>query len=574
MTVRIVHRPARISEAVEPAPEVILAPPPPIGEGATGFPLQSLLPIVGSLSSITMIVLLRNNPIMVVVGAVILVVALVGGLGMAFTQRGNAARQRRVQRERYLDYLEETRESVRRTAESQRDAALTLHPAPGTLVEITADPARRWERRPGDPDFLRLRIGTGDLRAVDVTLPPEQNPVQPFDPVMRESAERMVRLAGVSQGMPGIVDLERGGQVSLVGAREDTLRVARALVAQIAAFHSPDDVHIAAAVAPAQRDDWRGLDLLPHVSRAAPPSGAVAARRVAPTLAELLSLLRDELRDRVATAAASRRAGRRTKPGRLVVFVDEADGAASAVPRLDAALDLTALGVTVVHLVDDRLKEPTTVAVRVSATGGVATVETPGSGEAAVGGIRIDALTPSALEVVARPLAGLRLTRTSAEDAGTALAPDVTQLLGVGDVDAIDTTTAWRPRGAAEFLRVPIGVDDHGGPVLLDLKESAQLGMGPHGICIGATGSGKSELLRTLILGLALTHAPDDLSMILVDYKGGAAFAPFARLPHVAGIIDNLADDPQLTERARASIQGEVVRRQRLLKDAGNAASI
>ena len=62
--------------------------------------------------------------------------------------------------------------------------------------------------------------------------------------------------------------------------------------------------------------------------------------------------------------------------------------------------------------------------------------------------------------------------------------------------------------------------------------------------------------------------------MILVDYKGGAAFAPFAGLPHVAGIIDNLADDPQLTERARASIQGEVVRRQRLLKDAGNAASI
>ena len=74
-----------------------------------------------------------------------------------------------------------------------------------------------------------------------------------------------------------------------------------------------------------------------------------------------------------------------------------------------------------------------------------------------------------------------------------------------------------------------VGAEDV--PVMLDLKESAQLGMGPHGICIGATGSGKSELLRTLVLGLALSHSPDDLSMILVDYKGGAAFAPFARLP-------------------------------------------
>ena len=574
MNIRIVHRPARISEPVEPADDVVLAPPPPIGEGPTGFPLQSLLPIVGSLSSITMIVLLRNNPIMVVVGAVILVVALVGGLGMAFTQRGNAARQRRVQRERYLDYLEETRGRVRESADRQRDAALALNPSPGTLVEIGADPARRWERRPGDTDFLRVRIGTGDLRAIEVALPAEQNPVQPFDPVMRESAERMVRLAGVAQGMPATVDLERGGHVSIVGERADSLNVARALVAQIAAFHSPDDVHIAAAVAPHHLDDWRGLDLVPHLSSDTPPSGAVAARRLAPTLDDVLSLLSAELRDRVATAAASRRAGRRTKPGRLIVFVDEGDGEASGMPRLDAALSLADLGVTVVHLVDDRLKEPPTVGARVTVTDGVATIETPGSGEAPATGIRIDLVSNDALEVIARPLAGLRLTRTSAEDAGTSLAPDVTQLLGVADVDAIDVKAAWRVRSAAEFLRVPIGVDDRGGPVLLDLKESAQLGMGPHGICIGATGSGKSELLRTLILGLALTHSPDDLSMILVDYKGGAAFAPFARLPHVAGIIDNLADDPQLTERARSSIQGEVVRRQRLLKDAGNAASI
>ena len=55
----------------------------------------------------------------------------------------------------------------------------------------------------------------------------------------------------------------------------------------------------------------------------------------------------------------------------------------------------------------------------------------------------------------------------------------------------------------------PIGVDERGAPVVLDLKESAQGGSGPHGLCIGATGSGKSELLRTLVLGLAATHSPD-----------------------------------------------------------------
>ncbi|WP_316300684.1 FtsK/SpoIIIE domain-containing protein, partial [Clavibacter michiganensis] len=166
---------------------------------------------------------------------------------------------------------------------------------------------------------------------------------------------------------------------------------------------------------------------------------------------------------------------------------------------------------------DDRLKEPSTVTARVTVTGGggvagagadsdgdgedapvEAVIETPGSGEPAVTGIRPDPVDAALLEVIARPLAGLRHTRTSAVDAQGALAPDVTELLGMDDVENIDLREAWRPRSAADFLRVPIGVDDRGGPVLLDLKESAQLGMGPHGICIGATGSGKSELLRTL----------------------------------------------------------------------------
>ncbi|MFC0198514.1 type VII secretion protein EccCa [Microbacterium arthrosphaerae] len=574
MTLRVIHRPARITQPVEPPAEVVLAPAPPIGENTGGFPIQSLLPIVGSLSSITMIVLLRNNPVMVIVGAVILVVALVGGVGMAFTARGNAARQRRVQRERYLDYLEETRGTVREIADAHRTATLALHPAPATLVEVGANAARRWERRPGDADFLRVRIGTGDLRAVEVTLPPEQNPVQPADPVMKSAAARLVQLAGVAQGMPAVLDLERGGHVSIVGDRTATLPVMRAIAAQLGALHSPDDVHLAAVVPEAARPAWHGFDLLPHASAATPQPGALAARRIAPTLPELLEAIGDELRDRVASAAAARRSGRRIKPGRLVLFIDEGTDAATALPRLDSALDLADLGITVVHLVDDRLKEPATVSARVTVTPDGATIETPGTGEDPVRDIDPDAVTPELLEVIARPLAALRLTRTSAVDAGTTLAPDVTELLGFADVDAIDLRAAWLPRSPGDFLRVPIGVDDRGAPVMIDLKESAQLGMGPHGICIGATGSGKSELLRTLILGLALTHSPDDLSMILVDYKGGAAFAPFAGLPHVAGIIDNLADDPQLTERARESIQGEVVRRQRLLKDAGNAASI
>lgn len=88
----------------------------------------------------------------------------------------------------------------------------------------------------------------------------------------------------------------------------------------------------------------------------------------------------------------------------------------------------------------------------------------------------------------------------------------------------------------------------------LDLKESAQDGMGPHGLLIGATGSGKSELLRTLVLALAATHSSESLNFVLVDFKGGATFTRLDGLPHTSAVITNLADELPLVDRMTDSI--------------------
>ena len=98
--------------------------------------------------------------------------------------------------------------------------------------------------------------------------------------------------------------------------------------------------------------------------------------------------------------------------------------------------------------------------------------------------------------------------------------------------------------------------------------------MGPHGLVIGATGSGKSEFLRTLVLGLAMTHSPEQLNMVLVDFKGGATFAGMSEMPHVSAVITNLAQELTLVDRMQDALSGEMVRRQELLREAGNFASI
>src|SRR5439155_5796099 len=139
---------------------------------------------------------------------------------------------------------------------------------------------------------------------------------------------------------------------------------------------------------------------------------------------------------------------------------------------------------------------------------------------------------------------------------------------------SVDTARTWRPRSPKDRLRVPIGVGESGEPVMLDIKESSLEGMGPHGLCVGATGSGKSELLRTLVLGLAVTHSSETLNFVLADFKGGATFAGIADLPHVAAVITNLADDLTVVDRMGDSLRGELNRRQALLPEAGNSTTI
>jgi DNA segregation ATPase FtsK/SpoIIIE, S-DNA-T family len=140
---------------------------------------------------------------------------------------------------------------------------------------------------------------------------------------------------------------------------------------------------------------------------------------------------------------------------------------------------------------------------------------------------------------------------------------DFVGLLGIGDAMEAETWLLWKRLAPRDRLRAPFGVKETGEPVFVDLK-----GMGPHGLCVGATGSGKSELLRTLVLALAVTHSSEYLNFVLCEFKGGATFRALAQLPHTSAAITNL-DDLTVVERLLQALTGELNRRQRLLRDAG-----
>ncbi|GHB13148.1 type VII secretion protein EccC [Streptomyces thermoviolaceus subsp. thermoviolaceus] len=578
MSTRLIHRPARTTRPpAAPEPRTIEAPP-NLPEGKAGSIATSLLPVAGVMSSVVMMTVVRNSQF-AGLGAIILVVTLAGSLTLVFSQRGKAQRTRRTQREAYLSYLEDLREELSKEERERREQAQVLNPPPDALYDIVRDPARLWERRRLDDDFLRVRVGTGEMPVRDLKLAQQGSSVlTPPDQFMLNEASALMARFSTGTELPLTVPLDRVGNVSVIGRREDTLRVARALMVQTAATHAPDDVAIALAAPGDRIADWEWAKWLPHLLDSEQFDGPVAARRIAPSLPQLARQIGPELRRRASYAAEVRRglSGKDAlaMTSRLLVVADGHGDDAVELPRPDEAVGLREMGVTVLHLLDERIQEPGSVTVRITVDGDRVVIEDLRQSEPVSAHGVVDEIGTPIAEGLARMLAPLRLSAEAEADAPLSGPVDFAELLGIDDVARLDLDRLWAPRGERAFLRVPIGVSDSHEPVLLDLKESSELGMGPHGLCVGATGSGKSELLRTLVLALVATHPPEDLALVLVDYKGGATFAPFAGLPHVAGVITNLENQAGLVERVHASLAGEVKRRQQVLKDAGNVADI
>lgn len=558
----VVKRPPRLLPPEVPSDELRLEAPPELPRGQQEGMLMQLLPMLGMGSSAVFFFIPELPPFMRIMG----VLMLVSTVGMVIAQlvrhrRGTQGQMADVRRD-YLKYLAQTRRRVRRTARAQRDAQLYLHPAPEQLWSVVAEGSRLWERRVGDADFGQARLGLGVQRLATALVAPDTAPVDELEPLAAGAMQRFLKVHSSLDGLPVAVSVRAFYHVTVSGEAESARGTARAMVAQLVTLHSPGDLVVAVVAGPGAVPSWDWVKWLPHAQVPGRFDGAGTKRLFGDDLAELEGLLGSRLEGRP-------RFGREAPPvldrPHLVVVLD--GGLVPPDSVFAAAEGLQ--GVTVVEVVAGGLDEP---------RGGLSVVVGPGrlrldSGAGVAYEGVPDTLSLPAAEALARQLAPLR-TGGGDDDEPLLANLDFTDLLNLGDAASVDVSRTWRPRSAGERLRVPIGVGEDGAPVMLDLKEAAQEGMGPHGLCVGATGSGKSELLRTLVLGLAVTHTSETLNFVLADFKGGATFTGMGRLPHVAAVITNLADDLTLVDRMGDSIRGELQRRQELLRSAGNYANV
>ncbi|MGW0291710.1 type VII secretion protein EccCa [Streptomyces tuirus] len=558
----VVKRPPRVLPSEVPTQEIVLQPPPELPRGHRESVLMQLLPTLGMGGSVVFF-FTSGQPFMRIMGMIMIASTIAMSVAMVIRFRRGSQGELADMRRDYLSYLGRTRLTAVETAKAQRDAQYFLHPSPEQLWALVAEGSRVWERRSGDEDFAQVRIGLGAQALARALVAPETAPVAQLEPLTAGAMQRFLAVHSTLDDLPMAVSLRAFYHVTISGDPQSVRSSARAMAGSLAALHSPEDLLIVVAAGREALPHWEWAKWLPHVQAPGAVDGAGSRRLIDSDSRELENLLATRLtgRPRFHPNAAPL-----PEEPHIVVVLDGLSLPPDSVLGNPEGLQ----GVTVLEVVPGDLN-----------TGGgeLSIVVQPEalhleSGHGVVYEGTPDVLSYESAEALARQLAPLRMASGGDDDEPLLANLEFTDLLNLGDAASVDTQRTWRPRSLAERLRVPIGVGEDGRPVMLDLKEAAQEGMGPHGLCVGATGSGKSELLRTLVLGLAVTHSSETLNFVLADFKGGATFAGMAQMPHVAAVITNLADDLTLVDRMGDSIRGELNRRQEMLRDAGNYANI
>ncbi len=527
------HRPPRATPP--PAPDPVMVPRPPAASQTrpTLAVASALLPAVAGLA----IVLITGNWLFALL-------PLLGPL-LAITawwhSRRQATKVGRRDRLRHAAEVAVLRTELTAAVATERRRRREVLTDVAEVVRRSRLPSvRLWERRPHDADFLRLVAGEADVAWVPPTTGGATFTAESASPLVAAA----MAAASVLRDVPVELDLSAGGVVGVVGPPDVARAVAASLVLQAAVLHGPADLEIVVAAGAEAGDAWSWTSWLPHVrDRHGDRRLVFEGGTGASGLVGLLDGPRPEVAVRLVVIDDEAVLGARRSPARALL-----GGAAGAVAGV------------VVATRRDRLPASCTTVVTLEGRDGAATVDDLRAGRRQRG-VVVAGLSVARADGAARSLA--RFDDPDVAVAAVARQVGLTDLLGAGATDPVAIAAAWAASWDDVGLSVPLGMDADG-PVPVDLVVD-----GPHALVAGTTGAGKSELLRSWVVALAARVDPRLLSIVLVDYKGGAAFDACARLPHTAAVVTDL--DATLGERALRGLDAELRRRERLLRQAGAA---
>lgn len=474
-------------------------------------------------------------------------------VGSFIEQRGTGRSDYKRKENQFREGLESAasalREALERSSQLRRQTSPDATELLSRAKEVRPD---LWERRTKDADFLHLRIGWGDQPSgLELRIPASSN-----EELVGRAKEVAARYS-LAASVPMVVDLRDAGVLGISGSSETVQAQARWLVAQIATLHSPRDVAIVAVVPRSNTSGWNWLKWLPHARPEALlldtpllADDVHGAQSLMEALAGLIESRKEADRRFVGTDQAS-------LPAVVLVLQEGLPLARSLVARV--LQEGPACGIFTIWAGGESSDLPGECGAIIEGDEQAeqVSVSYPGRGELYQGG-GLEGVSPGLATEIARAIAPLRDISAGAH---STIPQEVSllKLLGSETVDSEMVLARWDEGRTG--LSAPLGIGS-AGPFDMNLTSD-----GPHALVGGTTGAGKSELLQSLVASLAVTIPAERLNLILVDYKGGAAFKDCVALPHTVGFVTDL--DGHLVHRALVSLNAELKRREEVLRNAG-----
>lgn len=571
------NRPPRLQT---PLPDdVIKVPAPPSiptkPEKSNWFTV--LLPLGAVLLSVILMVIFMNSSGSALSYLFFLPIMLVSYLAAMFatrSQKKNYEEKLAEGRAKFRSDLRAVENQLADLSKQEKELRLTLDPDPGDCILMAqqAQP-RLGERQPEDADFLQVRLGVGSSPAsYSVEVAPKENHEEFLKEY--EFIEQLIAQYTQLEEVPIQARFPVAGSIGLAGSRAEVLGITRALMAHIVVHHWASEVNLAVCCKIAHQADWRWINQLPHAASILPVAFSNPQGSSKEPDQRFMAALESEIQRREQLSEAQK-----------MMRKDDSGQSQIPLPRLLVVFDYLPetyhhpalnlldkkgpeLGVYGIYLTEQPRQIPGNCGAVINVSNGRLTYSESGS----AGYTReciADSLGIPQAEMLANALSAVDWP--ASDDAS--LPPETItflQLFNAKSVEDLPVEKWWDGEPPYGFLRAPIGRISSTSDMIFDLNDRDGA-HGPHGLLGGMTGSGKSEVLKAIILALAVTHHPYDMNFALIDFKGGAAFNELAHLPHTVGVVTDIESNATFAERVIQALNGEIERRKRVLENAREA---
>lgn len=517
--------------------------------------MQSFLALIPTLG---MMGLMLSNPSMSGSGRSYYYVGMFGVTALStMIMYGVERRRFRVEtkkrKEMYLNYIDEQKNIIKDLYNEQIRISKILYPNNEETISIVSDfKPRLWEKNIEDEDFLNISLGYGRVPTTFSVKIPKEEWGQTEDDLILKPKEIKEEYSAVDK-MPIEINLIEEKGMAILGDSEWVRNFVYNLLTQIAAYHYYEDVKIVFIYDKNEGENWQWIRWLPHVWSDDKNIRFMAEGKESAHL--ICGVLNDFMQKREEAANKSNSKGAKAKP-HFLIFVTNPD----LIDREYFSKYLEgrySLGFTPIFLYKHMEHVPnncsTIINIKEESRGEIMHVN---NAEKVVE-FNYEAIGKNDYEYFSRRMAPIYVKKSFSENSLPKMYT-LFDLYGVNTSKELPILKNWKQNEVFKSMAAPLGVNISGEIVELNLHEKYH---GPHGLVAGTTGSGKSEILQSLIISLAVQYHPHDINFILIDYKGGGMANLFKSLPHLVGTITNL--DGNQINRSLIAIKSELKRRQR-----------